>query len=316
MRSVGGLCKKKFIITFGYCVLVSFSDMLVGLPKEARSAVFEQMDNGLISEWNDGVPEGTPSLDHGLAWDGRAVGFATSPVAMRSDLDGLDTTGSVLLNLDPYAVRRASGLLAFGTDGKSMPQPRALSATFSHEQRKMRILAAQVGLKFSRTASVAKAGLDQKSFVRLFTTMIHRESNFNVKAVSPAGASGLGQLMPGTARAMGVCDVFSGRDNLEGAARYLTQMLDEFASATLALAAYNAGPGAVQKYQGMPPYKETRQYVADIIHALATQPETDLTLSNSAELTDISDRDFELFVTAGATHCVHDNSTMATEGIP
>lgn len=148
----------------------------------------------------------------------------------------------------------------------------------------MRMLARDVALDFAHMSGVEKAGLNTGEFVGLFTSMIHRESNYNARAVSPAGAGGLGQLMPATARAMGVCDVFSARENLEGAARYLTIMLDRFASPSLALAAYNAGPGAVEKYGGIPPYRETTQYVADIVHAVSLNTPVDQVEDNSEDV--------------------------------
>lgn len=99
----------------------------------------------------------------------------------------------------------------------------------------------------------------------LFYRMIEVESGFNPKAVSPAGAMGLGQLMPGTARALGVKDPFDPEQNLEGAAKYLRQQYDRFGRWDLALAAYNAGPGNVRKYGGIPPFKETQRYVSLIL---------------------------------------------------
>ena len=96
----------------------------------------------------------------------------------------------------------------------------------------------------------------------LVAAVMRRESRFNANAVSPVGASGLMQLMPRTARALGVTDVFDPRQNIFGGARYLRTLLDQFdGDIDLTLAAYNAGPGAVAKHKGVPPYGETKAYV-------------------------------------------------------
>lgn len=93
---------------------------------------------------------------------------------------------------------------------------------------------------------------------------MQRESNWNAGAKSHKGALGLAQLMPGTARLLGV-DPHDPAQNLEGGARYLATQYEEFRDWKLALAAYNAGPGAVKKHNGVPPYKETLAYVAAIL---------------------------------------------------
>jgi hypothetical protein len=99
----------------------------------------------------------------------------------------------------------------------------------------------------------------------LFASLIRQESNFNPHAVSRCGAMGLGQLMPSTARAMGVKDPFNAVENQQGSAKYLRQQLDKFdGNVKLALAAYNAGPAAVSKYRGVPPFNETKTYVKSI----------------------------------------------------
>jgi len=107
-------------------------------------------------------------------------------------------------------------------------------------------------------AAAADFGLDSA----LLHAVIHAESAFNPMAMSNKGAQGLMQLMPDTANDMGVADAFDAVQNIRGGARYLAMLLKNFnGDAQLATAAYNAGPGAVQKYRGVPPYDETQVYV-------------------------------------------------------
>ena len=109
-------------------------------------------------------------------------------------------------------------------------------------------------------AAARKHGVPEDLFLRL----IQQESGWNPGAKSNKGATGLAQLMPGTARKLGV-DINDPQQNLEGGARYLAMMHAKFGSWRLALAAYNAGPGAVEKNNGVPPYAETTNYVQVIL---------------------------------------------------
>ena len=96
----------------------------------------------------------------------------------------------------------------------------------------------------------------------LIRAIIHAESAYQPEALSPKGAQGLMQLMPATQAELQVVDVFDPVSNIEGGTLYLSQLLEQFdQSVELAAAAYNAGPGAVREYGGIPPYKETREYV-------------------------------------------------------
>jgi soluble lytic murein transglycosylase-like protein len=114
--------------------------------------------------------------------------------------------------------------------------------------------------------SIQKAASKYDLSPRLIKGVIRAESNFQVDAVSRAGAQGLMQLMPATAKELGVTKPFDIDQNIDGGARYLRKMLDSFGgNVKLALAAYNAGPGTVRKFEGNVPYQETIQYVSKVL---------------------------------------------------
>jgi SLT domain-containing protein len=127
-------------------------------------------------------------------------------------------------------------------------------------------LAGEALIADSITRAAQRYNLPEK----LIASVIQAESNFQVDAVSPAGAQGLMQLMPATARELGVDDPFDVRQNIDGGASYLRSMLDRFGGdVRLALAAYNAGPGTVEKYNGNVPYRETQNYIERVLRNIS-----------------------------------------------
>jgi soluble lytic murein transglycosylase-like protein len=132
-----------------------------------------------------------------------------------------------------------------------MPSPVTITTAFTKEE--MHEMLAHAGVKHN---------IDED----LLASVVRAESGGQVRAVSRTGARGLMQLMPGTASAMGVDDAFKPEENISGGTAYLDSLLTRYHdNVALALAAYNAGPGAVDKYHGVPPYRETREYVARVI---------------------------------------------------
>jgi soluble lytic murein transglycosylase-like protein len=114
---------------------------------------------------------------------------------------------------------------------------------------------------------LTRAGQAHNLDVDLLASLVKAESNGDARAVSRAGARGLTQLMPATAKDLGVADSFKPEENVRGGATYLDELLTRYHdNLALALAAYNAGPEAVAKYHGIPPYRETQAYVARVIH--------------------------------------------------
>ena len=122
----------------------------------------------------------------------------------------------------------------------------------------------QVAARYQSSRAVRSLNLSPKQWTAFFQAMVRVESAYNPTAQSHVGAYGLAQLMPATARELGV-DPRDMMQNLDGGARYILQQMEAFGSLELALAAYNAGPHRVEQYSGVPPFRETRNHIAKVM---------------------------------------------------
>ncbi len=195
------------------------------------------------------------------------VGFYASVLlsggVARADVWEFDRQGNVLRSPDA----RESDNIYYDRNVSGEPATTVVGLSTRNVTRAIyEPMAEGVAKVYAADPAVAGAGLDGEDFVRLFVALIDQESRFNPAALSPKGARGLGQLMPETAALLGV-DAGEPMANLHGAARYLTAQLAEFGRVDLALAAYNAGPQRVEQFHGIPPFRETRDYVARITAA-------------------------------------------------
>lgn len=123
----------------------------------------------------------------------------------------------------------------------------------------------KTALRYGSSPALRKVNLSVRDWTRLFQANIEIESGYKINAISPDGAYGLGQLMPKTASELGV-DRLDYNQNLDGSARYLLAQIELFGNIKLAVAAYNAGPGAVTEHGGIPPFQETINHVRKVIH--------------------------------------------------
>lgn len=139
----------------------------------------------------------------------------------------------------------------------------SLDATPSSDRSNILSLIRATANRHEGNRALRRVGLDADDWQVLFRALVEAESSYNPNAVSAKGAYGLGQLMPDTASGLGV-DPRDPSQNLDGAARYLLAQLGTFKDIDLALAAYNAGPHRVVEYSGVPPFTETRNYIARI----------------------------------------------------
>ncbi len=221
----------------------------VELPRVSRDQARMGVEVPSLDQAQPGdlVAFGQPTVNHIGIYVGNGQMIhapRTGEVVQVEDIDRpIATIRRVVAPSGAGAVGLASGFAAAPTTGSAGPvSPASLQPLFE--------------------AAGARHGIDPG----LLAAVAKTESAFDPNAVSPAGAQGLMQFMPGTAAQFGV-DPFDPASSIDGAARYLRQLLDDFGSVELALAGYNAGPGNVRKYGGVPPFAETQAYVRKVTSA-------------------------------------------------
>lgn len=205
-----------------------------------------------------GVPEGEQAIVQrvqqlqGLIEQTRQVGSGILPTSV---IAGSSTTGSSITASQVPTGDFAAALQAATTADASSP------AAAQNES-----VAGATGDSGEYDSMIEQAAERYGVDPAVLHGLIQQESGFDPSAQSSAGASGLTQLMPGTASSMGVANPLNPTESIEGGARYLSQLMSQFGGNTEdALAAYNAGPGAVQQYGGIPPYAETQSYVSKVL---------------------------------------------------
>lgn len=201
-----------------------------------------------------GVCSAPPALADGFIFsvgpDGRLNSVSDDASTLRSFSETQEATDRLFLFAEPRGPEAVTEV--------AIPAPRAVRASPDILQ------AIEVtALRYAGHGALRRAGLSVTDWALFYRANIEVESAYNPAARSPVGAIGLGQLMPGTASDLGV-DPHDIAQNLDGSARYLLMMLDQFGDGSLALAAYNAGPEAVTRHGGIPPFRETQGHVARV----------------------------------------------------
>ncbi len=192
-----------------------------------------------------------------------AYGFAASPALTRTVYDATLRNGFTIHHLRHQTLGDITRLYTSDNSYIEVPTAEITEMTEAEET-----VTPPVDANPEPTLNeVVSAASDKHNIdADLINSVIHAESGFNPKARSVKGAQGLMQLMPETATQLGVTDVYNPTANVNGGTQYLRELLEKYNGDLIkALAAYNAGPGRVQQYNGVPPYRETRAYVARIV---------------------------------------------------
>jgi soluble lytic murein transglycosylase-like protein len=203
------------------------------------------------------------------------VALANLPDSMAAGVPERPAAVASVVRADPRTGRLVRSFVASAVPGR--PRPKSAS---------------KAGSQLSGT--VERIARQNQLSPQLIHSVIQVESNYDPYAVSPKGALGLMQLIPSTARRFGVSDVFDPADNIQGGARYLKYLLDLYkGDNALALAAYNAGEGAVSRYGGVPPFPETRDYVTRVRKRLEKNAVPDETVKPASAVQQSEDKPVE-----------------------
>jgi soluble lytic murein transglycosylase-like protein len=174
------------------------------------------------------------------------------------------------------------------TEVETIPDPPAPPAVIKPEAATQPTAATAEPSPSELRQLLEKSGQAHDIDADLLASVVHAESGGRARVVSRTGAEGLMQLMPATASAVGVKDAFAASENVEGGTRYLDAMLKRYHdNIALALAAYNAGPGAVDRYRGVPPFRETRAYVSRVIREFNRRKTSAQTAALAAMMTTV-----------------------------
>ena len=184
----------------------------------------------------------------------------TQIASLRQTIDMLRNSSGVTNSIEGMSGYAAADVYAIDDNN---PHAKRL---FGDTRETIEQMIAETAVAYGGHPALARAGINTVEFRCWFQSLVKQESRFQIGARSPKAAFGLTQIIPGTAQYLGIYpDYYNDpRLQLSGGARYLLEQLDKFGSMPLALAAYNAGPGAVSKYGGIPPYAETQDYVVKI----------------------------------------------------
>ncbi len=195
-----------------------------------------------------------------------ASAFAAGPAPTRTVYDATLRNGFTIHHLRHEYIGNNTRL--YTTETSYMDVPSGEIAEMNQSEETLEVAAPPKDTKPAPTLDEVVSAASGKHQIDpdLITSVIHAESGFNPRALSPKGAQGLMQLMPGTANKLGVANAYDPAANVDGGTQYLRELLLRYnGDVAKALAAYNAGPGRVAQYHGVPPYYETRTYVARVI---------------------------------------------------